>query len=135
MSGAWRHDLIPVLSLIGVMLDALGGLYLAYDLLGGKRGPLRMINKSVSYGVMFGSIYGLPLGVWFGLAGLLVSGPALPASSCVEETAPAQSAFDRRYGAKSALQSSGVTRAAVVRNSGRYFSRGPSFDKAQVFQE
>jgi len=26
---------------------------------------------------MFGSIYGLALGVWFGLAGLVVSGPAL----------------------------------------------------------
>jgi len=77
MSGAWRHDLIPVLSLTGVALDALGGLYLAYDLLGGKDGPLRMITKSVSYGVMFGIIYGLPLGVWFGLAGLLISGPAL----------------------------------------------------------
>ena len=77
MSGAWRHDLIPVLSLIGVALDALGGLYLAYDLLGGKHGPLRRITKSVSYGVMFGLTYGLPLGVWFGLAGLLISGPAL----------------------------------------------------------
>jgi hypothetical protein len=41
MSGAPRHDLIPILSLAGVILDALGGLYLAYDLLGGKRGPLR----------------------------------------------------------------------------------------------
>jgi hypothetical protein len=29
MSGAWRHDLIPILSLTGVILDALGGLYLA----------------------------------------------------------------------------------------------------------
>jgi len=77
MSSAWRHDLIPVLSLAGVILDALGGLYLAYDLLGGKHGPLRTITKSVSYGVMFGSIYGLPLGMWFGLAGLVVSGPAL----------------------------------------------------------
>lgn len=74
MSGAWRHDLIPVLSLTGVVLDALGGLYLAYDLLGGKKGPLRTITKSVSYGVMFGIIYGLPLGLWFGLAGLLVPG-------------------------------------------------------------
>jgi len=55
----------------------LGGLYLAYDLLGGKNGPLRTVTKSVSYGVMFGSAYGLPLGVWFGLVGLLVSGPAL----------------------------------------------------------
>ena len=77
MSGAWRHDLIPVLSLTGVILDALGGLYLAYDLLGGKNGPLRTVTKSVSYGVMFGSAYGLALGLWFGLAGLVVSGPAL----------------------------------------------------------
>ena len=77
MSGVWRHDLIPVLSLTGVILDALGGLYLAYDLLGGKNGPLRTITKSVSYGVMFASAYGLPLGVWFGLVGLVVSGPAL----------------------------------------------------------
>jgi hypothetical protein len=77
MSGAPRHNLIPILSLTGVILDALGGLYLAYDLLGGKNGPLRTITKSVSYGVMFGSAYGLPLGLWFGLVGLLVSGPAL----------------------------------------------------------
>ena len=77
MSGAPRHHLIPILSLAGVMLDALGGLYLAYDLLGGKKGPLRIVTKSVSYGVMFGSVYGLPLGAWFGLVGLLISGPAL----------------------------------------------------------
>jgi hypothetical protein len=60
--GSWRHDLIPILSLTGVILDALGGLYLAYDLLGGKHGPLRTITKSVSYGIMFGSIYGLARG-------------------------------------------------------------------------
>ena len=77
MSGAWRHDLIPILSLTGVILNGLGGLYLAYELLGGKNGPLRTIAKSVSYGVMFGSAYGLTLGVWFGLAGLLASGPTL----------------------------------------------------------
>ena len=77
MSSAWRHDLIPILSLAGVILDALGGLYLAYDLLGGKRGPLRTVTKSISYGVLFGTAYALPLGVWFGLVGLLVSGPAL----------------------------------------------------------
>jgi hypothetical protein len=77
MSGGWRHDLIPVLSLAGVIMDALGGLYLAYELFGGKNGPLRTITKSASYGVLFGSAYALPLGVWFGLAGLLVSGPLL----------------------------------------------------------
>ena len=72
-----RHDLIPILSLVGVVLDALGGLYLAYDLLGGQRGPLRTITKSISYGALFAICYALPLGIWFGLAGLLVSGPAL----------------------------------------------------------
>jgi hypothetical protein len=45
MSGAWRHDFVPIKSLTGVFLDALGGLYLAYDLLGGSRGPLRTINQ------------------------------------------------------------------------------------------
>jgi hypothetical protein len=77
MSGALRLDLVPILSLAGVILVGLGALYLAYDLLGGKNGPLRTFTKSASYGVLFGSVYGLPLGVWFGLAGLLVSGPAL----------------------------------------------------------
>jgi hypothetical protein len=77
MSGVLRHDLVPILSLVGVILVGLGALYLAYDLLGGKYGPLRTFTKSVSYGVLFGSAYGLPLGVWFGLAGLFFSGPAL----------------------------------------------------------
>jgi len=71
------QDFIPILSLVGVVLDGLGGLYLAYDLLGGKRGPLRTITKSITYGALFAVGYGLLLGLWFGLAGLLVSGPAL----------------------------------------------------------
>jgi hypothetical protein len=77
MTGALRHNLVPILSLAGVILVGLGALYLAYDLLGGKNGPLRAFTKSASYGVLFGTAYGLPLGVWFALAGLLVSGPAL----------------------------------------------------------
>jgi hypothetical protein len=79
MSGGWRHALVPILSLVGLILDCLGGLYLAYDLLGGGNGPLRSVTKSISYGILFGSIYGLPLGIWFGLAGLAGSGPALSA--------------------------------------------------------
>jgi hypothetical protein len=50
------RDLIPILSLTGVILDALGGLYLAYDLLGGKKGPLRRVTKSISYGVLFATV-------------------------------------------------------------------------------
>ena len=38
MTGAWRNDFIPILSVTGLILDALGGLYLAYDLL---VGPVR----------------------------------------------------------------------------------------------
>jgi tetrahydromethanopterin S-methyltransferase subunit F len=77
MSGALEHDLVPIVSLAGVILVGLGALYLAYDLLGGKNGPLRTFTKSASYGLLFGSAYGLPLGVWFGLAGVFFSGPAL----------------------------------------------------------
>ena len=38
MSGAPRHDLIPILSLVGVILDALGGLVQGAGFGGGPRG-------------------------------------------------------------------------------------------------
>jgi hypothetical protein len=56
------RDLIPMLSLTGVILDALGGLYLAYDLLGRKKGPLRRVTKSISCGVRFATVYTPTLG-------------------------------------------------------------------------
>lgn len=71
------QNTIYALSLGGVALDALGGLYLAYDLFGGQRGALRVITKVASYGLVIGVGYGLPLGIWFGLAGGLIIGPAL----------------------------------------------------------
>ena len=36
-------------------LDALGRCYLAYDLLGGKRGPLRTIARATGYVALFSS--------------------------------------------------------------------------------
>ena len=72
-----RPQLVPLLSLTGVVLDALGGLYLAYDLLGGKRGPLRLLSRVLTYSAIFGLGYGATLGLWFGLAGALVSGPSI----------------------------------------------------------
>jgi hypothetical protein len=36
-----RHAL-AIVSIIGSSLDVLGSLYLAYDLLGGEHGPLRL---------------------------------------------------------------------------------------------
>jgi hypothetical protein len=66
---------IPFLALIGVVLDALGGLYLAYDLLGGERGPLRALSRLLTYSAIFGLGFGLTLGGWFGLAGAVGMGP------------------------------------------------------------
>src|SRR6202012_2589454 len=62
-----KHTL-AMISIAGSTLDVLGALYLAYDLLGGDRGPLRTLTRGVTYTVMFGVAYGLPLGAFFGLA-------------------------------------------------------------------
>jgi hypothetical protein len=43
------------------LLDVLGGLYLAYDLLCGQHGPLRLLTRAVTYSVIFGIGYGLGL--------------------------------------------------------------------------
>lgn len=70
MLGLFDHEkLISLLALIGVVLDALGGLYLAYDLLGGEHGPLRLLSRLLTYSAIFGLGLGLSLGLWFGLAG------------------------------------------------------------------
>jgi hypothetical protein len=61
------HRALAAISLTGVLLDLLGGLYLAYDLLGGKRGPLRTLTRTVTYSALFAVGYGLPLGPTFGL--------------------------------------------------------------------
>ena len=63
-----RHD-IALISIIGISLDLLGGMYLAYDLLGGKHGPLRTLTRGVTYGLFFGLGFGLTLGLAFGIAG------------------------------------------------------------------
>ena len=66
---------IALVSLIGVVINALGGLYLAYDLLGAKHGPLRHLSRLLTYSAIFGLGYGITLGSAFGIAGALVSGP------------------------------------------------------------
>jgi hypothetical protein len=71
-----RHT-IALISTIGTSLDMLGGLYLAYDLLGGEHGPLRTLTRAVTYGVIFGTGYGLALGPVFGLTSGLAHGITL----------------------------------------------------------
>ncbi len=51
---------------LALVLNFFGALYLAYDLLGGERGPLRTITRGVTYAVVFGLGYGVPLGAKFG---------------------------------------------------------------------
>jgi len=62
-----RHTLALV-SIVGSVIDVLGALYLAYDLLGGEHGPLRTLTRGVTYGALFGCGYGLAFGPVFGLA-------------------------------------------------------------------
>src|SRR5690348_17889829 len=65
-----NHHWVAAAALGGIGLDVLGGLYLAYDLLGGQHGPLRLLTRMVTYSLVFAIGYGLGLGLFFGaLAG------------------------------------------------------------------
>jgi CDP-diglyceride synthetase len=61
------HHTVAAISIAGSCLDVLGSLYLAYDLLGGKHGPLRLLTRAVTYSILFGLGYGLGLGLVFGV--------------------------------------------------------------------
>src|SRR5579859_5389633 len=62
-----RHALAAI-SIAGTSLDLLGAMYLAYDLLGGRHGPLRTLTRAVTYAVIFGLAFGVPLGWRMGVA-------------------------------------------------------------------
>src|SRR5712671_6224852 len=62
------HHTIAAVSITGTCLDLVGSLYLAYDLLGGQHGPLRLLTRAVTYSIVFGIGYGLGLGLFFGIA-------------------------------------------------------------------
>jgi hypothetical protein len=68
------HHTLAAISIAGTSLDVLGSLYLAYDLLGGQHGPLRLLTRAVTYSVVFGIGYGIGLGLFFGLAAGLATG-------------------------------------------------------------
>src|ERR1700689_4811997 len=61
------HHTVAAISIAGTCLDVLGSLYLAYDLLGGPHGPLRLLTRAVTYSILFGLGYGLGLGFFFGI--------------------------------------------------------------------
>ena len=67
------HHMVASISIAGSCLDVLGSLYLAYDLLGGQHGPLRLLTRAVTYSIIFGVGYGLGLGLIFGsVAGVVI---------------------------------------------------------------
>jgi len=68
------HHTVAAVSIIGTCLDVLGSLYLAYDLLGGQHGPLRLLTRAVTYSIVFGVGYGIGLGLLFGLAAGIATG-------------------------------------------------------------
>jgi hypothetical protein len=69
-----NHHTVATVSITGTTLDVLGSLYLAYDLLGGQHGPLRLLTRAVTYSILFGIGYGLGLGLFFGIASGITAG-------------------------------------------------------------
>jgi len=68
------HHAIAAISIMGTCLDVLGSLYLAYDLLGGRHGPLRLLTRAVTYSLLFGIGYGVGLGLFFGIVSGIATG-------------------------------------------------------------
>ena len=68
------HHTLAAVSITGTCLDVVGSLYLAYDLLGGQHGPLRLLTRAVTYSLVFGVGYGLGLGLFFGVASGITTG-------------------------------------------------------------
>ena len=68
------HHTLAIINIVAISLDLLGSLYLTYDLLGGPKGPLRLLTRAVTYSVVFGIGYGIGLGLFFGLAAGIATG-------------------------------------------------------------
>jgi len=74
------HHTVAAISIVGSCLGVVGSLYLAYDLLGGQHGPLRLLTRIVTYSIVFGVGYGIGLGPFFGL----VAGGAIGLTLAIE---------------------------------------------------
>ena len=68
------HHTVAAISITGTGFDVLGSLYLAYDLLGGQHGPLRLLTRAVTYSIIFGIGYGIGLGLFFGVVSGIATG-------------------------------------------------------------
>lgn len=68
------HHALAGISIAGTCLDLIGSLYLAYDLLGGQHGPLRLLTRTVTYSFVFVVGYALGLGLFFGVVAGVATG-------------------------------------------------------------
>ena len=68
------HHVVAAISITGTLVDVIGSLFLAYDLLGGQHGPLRLITRAVTYSVVFGVGYALGLGPLMGVSAGVTTG-------------------------------------------------------------
>ena len=68
------HHTLAAVSITGTCFDVVGSLYLAYDLLGGQHGPLRVLTRAVTYSLIFIVGYGLGIGLIFGISAGLATG-------------------------------------------------------------
>ena len=68
------HHIVAAISIAGTFIDVIGSLFLAYDLLGGQHGPLRLITRAVTYSVVFGAGFALGLGPLMGMSAGLTTG-------------------------------------------------------------
>jgi hypothetical protein len=74
---------------LGVAFDLFGGLYLAYDLLGGRRGPLRTAVRATTYSLVFGALYTAGVGFPFGpVAGIGLGLFSAPGTSSPPQQLP-----------------------------------------------
>ena len=69
--------LSALLTIIGMTCDVMGGLYLAYDLLGGENGPLARLTKIVNYSVILVLLFLTTMGLKFSLIVGIAFGTAL----------------------------------------------------------
>jgi hypothetical protein len=71
------HHTLAAVALAGTALNLLGGLYLAYDLFGGRHGSLRTMTRAATYGVLFFLGYVVFLPVRFSALAALGTGSTL----------------------------------------------------------
>jgi hypothetical protein len=96
----FTHKLIAEGNLIGMGIGAVGGLYLAYDLLGGKHGPLRTIARATGYALFFFIGYATVIGFRYAFVGSVGLGLIL--------------AIEFRFAAKTANPSAAPRRRVVI---------------------